>query len=71
MSVWEVVKDLKVDLTPETAEKVIKRMTVEDLSKVRDELREQTKDNIELKQSVDLVTKVVDLVIEKGIDAIL
>lgn len=71
MPVWDIVKDLNVEINDETSTKILKKMTAEDWALVKAELEQATKDNQELTKTIELINKVIDLVLTKGIDLIL
>lgn len=71
MPVWDIVKDLNVEINDETSTKILKKMTAEDWALVKAELEQATKDNKELTKTIELVNKVIDFVLTKGIDLIL
>lgn len=71
MAIWELLKDLNVDLTPETANKVLSKMDPEDLTAVRDELKEETKKNLEIKRSLDIAVAILDILIDEGLDKLI
>lgn len=71
MPVWDIVKDLNVEINDETSTKILKKMTAEDWALVKAELEQATKDNQKLTKTIELINKVIDLVLTKGIDLIL
>lgn len=69
--ILDLVKDLELDLSEVDIDKVISKLEVEDWEEIKAELEQATEANVELRQYIDIVLRVIDVVIEKGIDTIL
>lgn len=64
MSKWDIVKDLEVDLSNEDLDKVIAKLGPEDWEEIKKDLKDLTESNKDLKKTVDVVLRVLDVAIE-------
>lgn len=68
--ILDLVKDLELDLSEVDTAKILKKMEVSDWKELREDLEAASEANESLRQSIELTLKIIDLVIEKGIDLI-
>ncbi len=62
MAVWNLVKDLNIKITEETAVKVIVNMKTEDWEQLKKDLQESIKDNEKAANTLALVMKLLDII---------
>lgn len=58
--IWELIKDLNIDITHETAEKVIAKLQPSDWGKLKADLLESIKDNEKAAKQVAIISKILD-----------
>ena len=61
MGRWDNFKDLELDLSEVDLDKVIAKLEQEDWNQIKQELRDATADNKSLKQTMDVVFRVIDI----------
>lgn len=69
--IWDLIKDLNVDISDETVATILKKLTPQDWEKVKKELNEATENNLQVKRTVDLINRLIDIVVTRGIETIL
>lgn len=69
--ILSLVKDLELDLSEVDIDKILAKMDVDDWDQIKEDLVEAAAANDNLRQSIDIALRVIDVVIEKGIDFIL
>lgn len=62
MAVWNLVKDLNIKISEETAVKVIVNLKAEDWEQVKKDLQESIKDNEKAANTLALVLKLIDII---------
>lgn len=68
--VWDLVKDLNIKVTEETALKIIKRLTPEDWDLIKKDLEEATKENEKAANTLAIVFKIIDAIKNAAIKVI-
>lgn len=67
MPLWDVVRDLEVDLTDADLTRVIKNMKPEDWELVKKELEQAVEHNEYRKKTADLLIKLIEIFLSSGI----
>ncbi len=71
MAVWELVKDLNVEINDQTVQKILSKMTAEDWSAIKADLEELTANNKKLAKTISMVDMIIDLVVARGISVLI
>lgn len=58
--IWELVKDLQIEITPETIEKIIPKLQPKDWADIKADLLASIKDNEEALKKLSIISKILD-----------
>lgn len=64
--IWDLVKDLEVEITPTTALKIIPKLEAKDWSAIRKELLESINDNQKAQKQLKILDKILEA-LESGL----
>lgn len=64
--IWDLIKDLEVDITPATALKIIPKLEAKDWGAIRKELLESINDNQKAQKQLKILDKILEA-LESGL----